>query len=148
MQPSPIAAIEPRRTTPRAIEKRMLQICVAVAAVIPVAAGLYGVVDSGLMIDGLNLPRPADSHFRYLSGLLLAIGVAFWSTIPAIERRRAPFQLLAAIVVAGGIGRLISLIVAGTPNAPMLAALAMELGVVPALALWQARVARNARRAG
>jgi len=148
MPPSPIAVSGSRRNNPRAIEKRMLQACVAVAAVLPVAAGLCGVIDGGRMIDGLDLSRAGDSHFRYLSGLLLGIGLAFWSTIPAIERRRAPFQLLAAIVVVGGIGRLISLVVAGTPNAPMLAALVMELGVVPALALWQARVARNARRPG
>jgi len=46
------------------------------------------------------------SHAAYLSGLLLGIGVAFWSTIPAIETKSGRFGLLAAIVIGGGLVRL------------------------------------------
>jgi hypothetical protein len=50
------------------------------------------------------------------------------------------------IVVTGGLGRLLSLLVRGVPDRPMLAALVMELAVTPALALWQSRIARRTRR--
>jgi hypothetical protein len=64
--------------------------------------------------------------------------------VPGIERRGARFRLLAAIVVLGGVARLLSLVVAGEPSAPMLGGLALELVAVPLLALWQARVAARA----
>ena len=122
-------------------ERRALQVIIALAALIPIYAGAAGIVFGPAMVDAGAVPTGADSHYRYLSGLLLGIGIGFATTIPHIERRTARFRLLTAIVVAGGIGRLASLILRGIPDKPMLAALIMELVVTPALALWQARVA-------
>jgi hypothetical protein len=126
-------------------EKRALQACVALAAAVPVAAGLAGVVLGPAAVDLPGLGAAGDSHARYLSGVLLAIGIAFWSAVPVIERRGARLRLLCAIVVLGGIGRLVSLAVAGVPQAPALAALGLELAVAPLLVVWQARVAARAR---
>jgi len=125
-------------------EKRALQVCVALAACVPVAAGFAGVVLGPAAVDLPGLAAASDSHARYLSGVLLAIGVGLCSTVPRIERHGARFRLLCGIVVLGGIGRLISLAVAGAPTAPMLAALGLELVVAPVLVLWQARVAARA----
>jgi hypothetical protein len=122
-------------------ERRALQVVIALASLIPICAGAAGIILGPAMVGAGAVPTGADSHYRYLSGLLLGIGIGFATTIPQIERRTARFRLLTAIVVAGGIGRLVSLILRGTPDKPMLAALIMELVVTPALALWQARVA-------
>jgi hypothetical protein len=122
-------------------ERRALQACVALAAAVPVTAGLAGVLLGPSAVDLPGLAAAGDSHARYHSGVLLAIGLAFWSTVPAIERQSARFRLLAGIVVLGGIGRLISLAAAGPPSAPMLAALGLELVAAPSIVLWQARVA-------
>jgi hypothetical protein len=81
-----------------------------------------------------------DSHFRYLSGLLLGIGLLFCLTIPGIERKGPQFQTLGTLVIIGGIGRLCGLLVTGTPSAPHCLALGLELGAVPALMLWQNRL--------
>lgn len=131
-----------------AMERRLLQICVGLACVVPLAAGLQGVIESAAMAKGAQQPVPVDldSHFRYLSGLLLGIGIAFAACIPAIERRGALFRSLALIVVVGGLSRLISLIESGPPSLGHQFGLVMELAVVPALALWQARVARRSRK--
>ena len=83
-----------------------------------------------------------DSHLRYLSGLFLALGLAFWTTVPGIARKTARFRLLAALVVCCGLARLFSLLVAGTPSTGHLACLGLELVVVPLLVLWQSRIAR------
>ncbi len=133
-----------QRVPPKHSEKRALQVCVAVAAAVPVAAGLAGVILGPGAVDLPGLAAAGDSHARYLSGVLLAIGVALWSAVPAIERHGARLRLLCGIVVLGGIGRLISLAVAGAPSSPMLAALGLELVVAPLLVLWQARVAAKA----
>jgi hypothetical protein len=127
-------------------ERRALQIVVAVASSIPICAGAAGVLLGPAMVDAAGAPIAADSHYRYLSGLLLAIGIAFATMIPRIETRTARFRLLTAIVVAGGLGRLLSLLLRGAPDAPMLAALVMELVATPALAIWQGRIANQARR--
>ena len=127
----------------RLFETRALQAAILVGGLVPVSAGLVGIVAGGAL-TGDRMGPPGDSHVRYLSGLLLGIGLLSWSCVLSIERRSARFGLLTAIVVTGGAGRLAGLLLAGSPGAPMLAALAMELIVTPALCLWQRRVARLA----
>ena len=121
-------------------ERRMLQRIVALAGLVPIAAGLFGVIFGAALTGDNGLSTSGDSHYRYLSGLLLAIGLLFWSTIPAIEEKTARFQLLTIIVVLGGLARLAGLLITGLPSLTMLAALAMELVVTPILCLWQIRV--------
>ena len=88
-------------------------------------------------------PADLDSHYRYLSGLLLGIGLVFWSLIPTIERRRTIFTALAAVVVVGGLARLFGVLAGeGSLDDRMPLALVMELVVTPALWVWQGRVAR------
>jgi Domain of unknown function (DUF4345) len=129
--------------------RRSLQAVVAIFAVIPVLAGLAGVLLGPGMVDGPGVESVAiDSHYGYLSGLLLGIGLGFWTTVPGIETKTKRFQLLTAIVFLGGLGRLYSLVMVGVPDRMMLFGLAMELIVTPLLALWQNSIARRALRKG
>jgi hypothetical protein len=48
-------------------------------------------------------------------------------------------------VIAGGMARALSWAMVGAPSTGHRLGLAMELGVVPLLMLWQARVARRRR---
>lgn len=125
-------------------ERRLLQAIVVIACLVPILGGGFGVLRGLPMLGIAGAAAGADSHFRYLSGLLVGIGIGFLMTVPRIETHAARFRLLAAIVVIGGLGRLFSVLVDGTADAATLFALAMELVVTPALALWQARVARLA----
>ncbi len=122
--------------------RRALQIAIALAGCVPVGAGLAGVLTGAAMADLPAAPYPLDLHFRYLSGLLLGIGLAFWSMIPHIERYGQAVRLLTAIVFIGGLGRLLGDVLHGFPKGPMTWALGMELVVTPLICLWQARVAR------
>lgn len=81
-----------------------------------------------------------DNHHRYLSGLLLAIGLGYWSTVPRIERMGTRLRLLTALVVIGGGARLAGLALGDVLTAEIGMALTMELGVPPLLCLWQTRV--------
>ena len=97
------------------------------------------------MVGGPGVASLAmDSHYSYLSGLLMGIGLGFWTTVPGIETKTNRFQLLTAMVFLGGLGRLYSLITVGLPDRMMLFGLAMELIVTPLLAVWQHAVARQA----
>jgi len=122
-------------------EARVLKIAVAAACVVPITAGGAGVLLGPAMV-GIDTPSlAADSHYRYLSGLLLGIGILFLSMVLRIERATGGFRLLALIVVIGGFSRLSGVLLRRDADLSTLFALAMELGVTPALVLWQARVA-------
>ena len=125
------------------MERRLLQAAVAIGCLVPLLAGGTGMIGGPAFLrDVDNAMAPdLDSHFRYLSGLLFAIGLAFASCIPGIERRTARFRLLAFLVFVGGLGRLLGLISSGLPGTGHVFGLAMELGVVPLLVLWQSRIA-------
>ncbi len=130
----------------RRTETRLLQIVVAIACLVPVITGAEGILRGAAMLGGMPRPVPADvdSHFRYLSGIFFVVGLAFVSCIGGIERKGARFRLLGAMVVVGGLSRLLSLLTVGTPSAGHRFGLLMELVVVPLLMLWQIRVARRA----
>jgi hypothetical protein len=125
------------------MERRLLQIAVAIAGLVPVGAGLGGAF-LGPVLQGQVGDAALDSHYRYLSGLLLGIGLLFWSTIPAIERQGTRFGVLTLIVVTGGFCRALGSLIVGPPGLVMSLALAMELAVTPGLYLWRQRIERLA----
>jgi hypothetical protein len=124
-------------------ERRLLQITIALAGFVPVGAGLLGGLLGSTMTGDPAASVSIDSHIRYLSGLLLGIGLAFWECIPQIQQRGSRVRLLTAIVFLGGLMRLIGLIIVGVPGGGMLFGLGMELVVTPLVYLWQRRVARR-----
>jgi hypothetical protein len=129
-------------------ERQALQRAVAVMALVPVASGLYGVLFglNGIGRGGL-VDVSEDSHFRYLSGLHMGIGILFWTCVPGIEAKTTLFRFLTLVVALGGLARLLGWALTGLPSFLMLAALAVELLVTPLLCLWQARVAAHAAEA-
>jgi hypothetical protein len=126
--------------------RRALQIAIVVFGLVPVGAGLAGMLLGPAFVGGHGAALSLDSHFRYLSGLLLGVGLLFWGAVPTIERRGPLVRALTLMVAIGGVGRAISLIDVGPPDASMRFALVMELGVTPLICLWQWRVERAAMR--
>ncbi len=125
-------------------ERTLLQLAVAVLCLLPLSAGTIGVVRGAAWLH----PLPAtdlDSHFRYLSGLFLVMGMGFVSCIPRIERKTARMRLLALMVVGGGMARLWSLSAMGIPSAGHVIGLCAELIGVPLIVAWQTRVAHRCR---
>ena len=126
-------------------ERRLLQVATALACLVPLSTGLTSVLGSASVLRGVEAPLPIDldSHFRYLSGLLLGIGLTFLALIPRIEKNGPVFRALGFIVLVGGFARLLSLLEEGIPGRGHQFGLVMELVVVPLLVLWQARIARR-----
>jgi hypothetical protein len=126
------------------IERRLWQGAVVLACCVPLFYGLQGVARGPGWLKGV-VPGSTDldSHFRYLSGIFLGVGIAFASCIPAMECKGPRFRMLGGFVVLGGLARLASLLAVGAPSSGHVFGLGMELGVVPLLMLWQARIARG-----
>lgn len=126
-------------------ERSFLQAVIAVACLVPVLTGLDGVLRGAAMFKLAAVPADLDSHFRYLSGIFLMLGLAFAATVPAIERNGRRFRLLGSMVIMGGLARALSWALVGAPGLGHRLGLGMELIVVPLLMLWQARVERQSR---
>ncbi len=128
----------------RETERRLLQAATALACLVPLSMGLLSILKSAAVLKGMAPPYPVDldSHYRYLSGLLTGIGLVFLAAIPRIESKATIFRTLGFIILVGGLARLLSLIEMGPPGSGHRFGLVMELLVVPALVLWQARVAK------
>ena len=123
------------------VEKRFLQVTIALGSIVPIGGGLLGILEGADMLGRAGNPDLA-SHVRYLSGLLLAIGIAFLSLIPDIEMQSTKATLLCSIVITGGLARLYGVVLDGLPSPTMTSALVMELGVVPFIWMWRRRLAR------
>lgn len=128
----------------RETERLALQIATAAACMVPLSMGLVSVIRSAAVLRGMELTFPIDldSHYRYLSGLLLGIGIVFLASIPRIETKTTVFRTLGFVIFVGGAARLLSLAENGAPGFGHQFGLVMELVVVPAIVLWQARVAK------
>jgi hypothetical protein len=130
------------------IEKRLLQVVVSIACLVPLSVGGQSILNGPSFLGHPPvIPTDLDSHFRYISGIFFGVGVGFVTCIPAIEAKGPRFRLLGALVVCGGLARVVSLLSVGPPSKGHLFAFAMELGVVPLLMLWQAGFARRYRAA-
>ena len=136
-----MAGLNPR------VERRLFGLIVCILAIVPILAGAAGILRGPAMIAGVHSSAAdLDSHFRYLSGLLFAIGLGFVFSVFDIDGRAALFRALGLIVIAGGVSRLLGALSSGLPGTPHRFALVMELIVVPGLMLWLARIRRRAAR--
>ena len=68
------------------MERKLLQAAVAIAGLAGVFLGLTGVLFGTLYAD-LSGDVVLDSYVRFGKGVLLAIGLIYWSCIPQIEQR-------------------------------------------------------------
>ncbi len=120
----------------------MLPWLIRAAALVPLLAGGGGAVLGPAFLGEAAGPA-TESHLRYLSGLLLGLGlVAAWCALD-LARRRQVFLALAVLVALGGLARLGGALALGWPPLPHALALLMELGVVPLLAWGVARAPMN-----
>ena len=132
----------------RETERRLLQIAVGLGCLSPFYFGLRGIFEGPAMLVGVDpgqAPPDLLSHYRYLSGLFFGLGLMLLSCVPRIEARTTRFRWACGAIVVGGLGRIFGLAIGDAPSAAHYIALAAELGLVPLLLLWQARVARHFR---
>jgi hypothetical protein len=127
------------------VERKLLQIAVAVAGFAGVFLGLTGVLFGTLHTD-LSGDVVLDSYVRFGKGVLLAIGLIYWSCVPRIEQRGDRISLITFILLCGTLSRLFSAVGHGVPTLGIVLNLVAGLLLVPLLWLWQRRVADVAYR--
>jgi hypothetical protein len=127
------------------MERKLLQLAVAVAGLTGVSLGLTGVLFGTLHAD-LSGDVVLDSYVRFAKGVLLAIGLIYWSCVAQIERRSDRIALVTFVLVLGTLSRLLSVVGHGVPTVGIMSNLIVGLIFVPLLWLWQRHVARVALR--
>jgi hypothetical protein len=81
-----------------------------------------------------------DSYIRFLKGMLLAIGLIYWSGIPDIEGHGERVSLVTFILVLGAVPRLLAVIGHGVPTIGIVIGRVLDLKLssrTAALAYWQ-----------
>ncbi len=125
------------------MERKLLQI--AFAGFVLVAFGLAGVFFGANFLD-LSGNVVMDSYIRFLKGMLLAIGLIDWTSIPDIEHHGERIALVTLILVLGAVPRLMAVIGHGVPTIGILISLAGELIAAPLLWLWHRHVVGVSQR--
>jgi hypothetical protein len=124
--------------------KRGLQITLAVLSIIPILVGIVGIaVGTSRWLPANTITPEFDSHYRYIAGYYISLGMLALWMIPKIEKHRSLFRILCASVFIGGIGRVVSILQVGLPNPTVLFFTAFEL-CFPLFLFWQAKLPRSA----
>jgi len=128
-------------------ERRLLQGVIAATCTVSLSASITSILQGpGWLMANDQVATDLDSHFRYMSGLLLAIAIGFLSCMRGIEQKGPRMRMLALIVVVGGLARAYSATVVGMPSWGHVGGLAIELAIVPAVTVWHWSFARRANR--
>ena len=127
------------------MERKLVQGIFAIAGLVLVGFGFAGVFFGANFLD-LSGNVVMDSYIRFLKGMLLAIGLIYWSSIADIERHGERIALVTFILVLGAVPRLMAVIGHGVPTIGIIVGLVGELIVAPLLWLWHRRVVEAAHR--
>jgi len=117
-------------------------------APIPVLVGLLHLL-MGLHADvllGASLPAATvadpvlDSQNRFYGVSFMAYGALLYLCATDIRKYAPVFVTLIGFMFLGGVGRLVSITLHGTPSPPVLMLAAIELAGMPLLLLWFSRL--------
>lgn len=103
----------------------------------------------GLLLDAVAINEPLlNSQIRFLGAVWFGYGLGLWLALRSISRHSALILGLLAVLVVGGVGRVLALLVNGLPASVtaggfILFALAIELVLAPVLMLWLSRYAQK-----
>jgi hypothetical protein len=129
--------------------KRLLQITTALLGLVPLLTGLItmlGVHDPLYSAAGIPALPVLDSNLRFFGGVWLGLGIAILWLVPRIETETVLFRAIWSAIFLGGAGRLLSILLIGTPPIPFVGFTALELIGAPLFIYWQHLVAQAARK--
>jgi uncharacterized protein YjeT (DUF2065 family) len=126
------------------MNRKVLQITTAFLGIIPLVTGLLsmlGVKDPVYASAGIPVSPLLDSNLRFFGGVWLGLGIALLWLIPSIENQSILFRAIWGAIFLGGVGRLSSIVVVGSPPISLIGFTALEIIGAPMFVYWQQRVA-------
>jgi hypothetical protein len=105
---------------------------------VAVVAGAFAVLTGPEgQLGGEAVSASVESEYRFYAALWIGYGAAAWTLAPRVEREPAILTWLMAVLFAAGLARVVAWVAAGTPEAPFLVLMGLELGIPPALLLMR-----------
>lgn len=98
-------------------------------------------VGPDVIVGGTDVNPTSNGEDRFYAGLFLCYGVALLWCARDAQDKQVYVNLLATVLFVGGIGRLLAVVLVGTPHPFYLAMLAVELVLPVLMVLAAARVA-------
>lgn len=83
-----------------------------------------------------------DNNLRFYGGIWLALGLAALWVAPRLNKEAALFRAIFGAVFIGGIGRVLSMALAGLPPTEFVAYACVEIIVPPVFVYWHYRIIR------
>lgn len=126
---------------------RAFQVLLVLLALFVVSAGAVDALFGTAPLPGDTSVSPeVDSNYRFFCAVFLAVGLLLLWVVPdPLERTRGlALWWVSGTVFLGGLGRILSLIVAGTPAPLLFFLLSMELMAPPVLVFWHRALTRAA----
>ena len=128
------------------MSKRHLQVSTALLGAVPVVTGVIAMM--GLhdpLYDTLQLPHDAtlDSNLRFFGGVWLGLGLSVWWMVPRLTLQTALFRAVWVMIGLGGVGRLLSMLLVGTPSLAFVGFTLLEIAGAPLFIWWQHRVSAS-----
>jgi hypothetical protein len=127
------------------MNRRALQIVMAILALVPIATGIIGMFGlSDPIYAPMGLPHNSllDSNLRFFAGVWLGLGLALLWLVPRIGTETVLFRVFWGMIFIGGIGRLLSMAFVGLPPVPFIGFTGLEIIGAPLFVFWQARIAK------
>jgi hypothetical protein len=122
--------------------RQAFQVFLALFGVVVIAISIAHMAIGPRAIIGSVAVNPTMAgEDRFFAGLLLCYGIALLWCARDVQHKRVYVDVLAAAFFVGGIGRLIAILIDGTPNPFYLAMLVLELALPPLMILIARRVA-------
>jgi hypothetical protein len=124
------------------LERRLLQISLGIIGLVAITFGLTGVL-FGTSLSGVRLGVTMEGYVRFIKGVLIAVGLIYWSAIPQIEKRSERISTVTFILMFGAAARLMAVIGHGFPTVGLVISLIGELVIVPLIWLWHRHLVRR-----
>ncbi len=126
--------------------RRGLRVLLTIFGLVAVTFGALSVLLGGAMVQGAGTVAPSvDSELRYYGAWYALAGVLVLRAAREVESNTWLIRAVCAALFAGGCGRVISFVAAGTPHPTSLVLMSLELVLPVVIVSWQAAVARRAR---
>lgn len=124
--------------------RRGLQATLTLFGLVALVFGSLSLLFGGAFVLGAGTVSPSlDSELRYYAAWYAAAGVVALRAARRVETEGRTIRALSAALFIGGCGRVISLVVVGTPHPVSMVLLGLELGLPLLLVPWQGSLARH-----
>lgn len=124
---------------------KLFRAAVALVGLLLLGFGVFQVLTgtAGLPEATSEVNATLESNYRFFAALLVGVGAAFLTIAVKFEWANV-LWFVCAMVFIGGIARVISWALSGTPHVIMILLMVLELVIPPLLVVWHRWVAKTA----